>query len=140
MMLIRLAVPEDAAALFHLNQLFNGPSKTTVEAVAEALGGNGQEVVMVAEIEGALVGFACVQMKRSFCYERPSAEVTEVFVKEGFRRQGVAKAMLQAAHAHCRERLGAEEFTVLTGHDNWPAQALYKQLGYSPSGEMHFSM
>lgn len=138
--MVRLAGPGDAAALFRLNELFNGPSGHSVEAMAESLAGNGQEVVVVAEEGCVPVGFVCAQVKRSFCYERPTAEVTEVFVEEGFRRRGLAEEMLRFLQERCAREFGVEEFTLLTGLGNLPAQALYKKLGYAPQDEVMFAM
>ena len=69
--MIRLATPQDAPQLYQLNEQFNGPSGSTVEAMANALAGNSQEIVAVAQEDGLLAGFACAQVKRSFCYESP---------------------------------------------------------------------
>ncbi len=136
---IRPARPEDAPQLFLLNQRFNGPSLTTVEAVARSLGENSQETAFLGEAEGQPAGFLCVQALRSFCYERPTAQVTELFVREEFRRQGLALEMLRFGEAYCRDAWGAEEFSLLTGKDNLPAQSLYRKAGYTPEDELLFA-
>ena len=82
-------------------------------------------------------GCAKGKLKRSACYSRPSAEVTELYVCPGCRRQGVARQLLEAFLDACRQE-GVEAVTVLTGEDNAPAQALYQKMGFSPSGEAHF--
>lgn len=87
--MIRLACPQDAEQLFQLNQQFNGPSCTTPQAIARSLAENPREIVAVAEEDGVLTGFVCAQLKVSFCYERPTAEITEVFLAQAFRRQGL---------------------------------------------------
>ena len=134
--MIRLAAPEDAEQLFGLNERFNGPSGTTVEDMARSIAGNPQELVVVADQGGVLAGFACVQVKRSFCYEIPSAEITEVFVDEGFRRRGLARELLDFAVRAAVERFGPlGELTVLTGEDNLPAQRLYEGAGFRLEGE-----
>ncbi len=116
---IRLAEPGDAAQLYGLNERFNGPSGSTVELMARSLRENTQELVIVADLEGILAGFVCVQVKRSFCYEIPSAEVTEVFVDEEYR---LGREMLSLAERAAVERFGPlGELTVLTGEDNLPA-------------------
>ena len=136
--MIRLAVPEDAGELFRLNLEFNGPGDVDVLGIARALAGNRQELVVVSEEQGRLRGFACVQIKRSFCYARPVPEITEVYVEPGSRRRGLAAAMLAFAQEAYRWRYGLPGgFELLTGEDNLPAQALYQKLGFQPDGELH---
>ncbi len=137
--MIRLAEPGDAAQLFELNERFNGPSGSTVELMARSLGENPQELVVVADMEGTLAGFACVQVRRSFCYEVPSAEITEVFVEEGYRRRGLGREMLDFAERAAIESFGSlGELTVLTGGDNLPAQELYNDAGFVREDEVMF--
>ena len=136
---IRLAEPGDAAQLYGLNERFNGASGSTVELMARSLRENTQELVIVADLEGILAGFVCVQVKRSFCYEIPSAEVTEVFVDEEYRRMGLGREMLSFAERAAVERFGPlGELTVLTGEDNLPAQALYEGAGFLREDEVVF--
>ena len=63
--------------------------------------------------------------------------MTELYVCPAYRRQGVARQLLEAFFELCRQE-GAEAVTVLTGEDNAPAQALYQRMGFAPSGEVHF--
>ena len=93
--------------------------------------------MLLAFVAGEPAGFLCGLLKRSACYSRPSAEVTELYVCPGCRRQGVARQLLEAFLDACRQE-GVEAVTVLTGEDNAPAQALYQKMGFSPSGEAHF--
>lgn len=133
----RPASPGDAAGLVCLNAAFNGPSSRTPGQVAASLAAPGGERVFVAQAQGGgLAGFCCCQVKHSFCYEKPSVEVTELYVGEGFRRQGVGRGLMGCVFCLCRE-LGAEELTLLTGDDNLDAQAFYASLGFSPTGELH---
>lgn len=134
--MIRLATPQDAPQLYQLNEQFNGPSGTTVEAMAEALASPAQEIVAVAQVDGALAGFACAQVKRSFCYESPPVEVTEMFVSPAYRRRGLGLALLAFLEDYCAEKFGASEFTLLTGRRNAPAQALYRKAGYAANDEL----
>ena len=98
---------------------------------------NPQEVVVVAQVDGELAGFVCIQLKRSFCYREAGAEVTEVFVEKAYRRRGLARAMLAFAEAHCKWNHGVRSLALLTGRDNAPARSLYQGLGYQEDGEVH---
>ena len=136
--LIRLAAPADAAELARLNARFNGEGLTSPEEVRAALESNGSEVVAVCEADGKLAGFACARVARSVCYRRPTAEITELYVEPPFRREGIARELVALLEARCKA-LGAEEFTILTGRDNAPAQALYRALGYVECDEVMFA-
>ena len=143
--LIRLADPEDAQELVRLNRLFNGPPGAPVEMARRFLAENTREIVLTAEKESgrltekSLAGFVCLQLKRSFCYELPTAEITEVFVEEGFRRRGLAGAMLRLGEEYVRANFQAEGLSLVTGSDNFPAQELYRSLGFVREDEILFS-
>lgn len=136
--LIRLAQPQDAPALMRLNEAFNGPGGQTAGSIEASLRLPGPERVLVAEsVETKeLAGFCCCFIKHSFCYEVPSAEITEFYVSPAWRRQRIGRRLLQAALQLCKD-CGAVEITLLTGSGNYPAQALYKSAGFSQSGEIH---
>lgn len=136
---IRMASPEDAPGLMRLNTAFNGPGTQTVEGIKAALETPGAELVLVAEAAGEPIAFCCCQLKYSFCYGEPSGEITEFYVDPGYRRQGVGRRLLQAAIGQCKAR-GAGEITLLTGDDNYAAQALYASGGFAPSGELHMEL
>ena len=137
--MVRLAVPSDAQALSRLNDDFNGAGETTVDHIRRSLLENAQEIVVVAEENGMLAGFVCVQIKRSFCYTSVTPEITEVYVDPAFRRRGYAGEMIRFAQRYCAEHFAVDRFELLTGKDNFSAQALYTQLGYTDDGEMHLA-
>lgn len=136
--MIRFAAAEDAEQLFELNRQFNGPEAASRDSVRQALESGGRELVVVAEEAGSLLGFVCVQIKRSFCYAEAYAEITEVFVKEEARRQGLAGKMIGFAEDFCSSREQIRSFELHTGGDNLGAQALYCSLGYGTEGEVLF--
>lgn len=137
--MVRLATASDAEQLVALNELFNGTGETTLEHVRADLLNNAQEVVVVDEAEGALTGFVCVQLKRSFCYDAYMAEITEVFVRPERRRKGAARAMIAFAEDYCAKKYSLQGFELLTGIDNHAARAVYEKLGYREDGELHLS-
>lgn len=135
--MVRLAKEGDEESLKRLNGAFNGEGEMTPEKIRERIRHNRQEVVVVDEENGALTGFVCVQLKRSFCFEGCAAEITEVYVAPEYRRKGIAGAMIAFAEDYCARTYSAEDFSLLTGADNQIAQAVYKKLGYRPDGEIH---
>ena len=89
--MIRLASVGDAGELERLNAEFNGKGKTTEESIRASLLTNRREIVIVADGNGGrLAGFACVQLKKSFCYDEYMPEITEVYVRPEYRGRGVA--------------------------------------------------
>ncbi|SHI10938.1 Acetyltransferase (GNAT) domain-containing protein [Butyrivibrio fibrisolvens DSM 3071] len=55
------------------------------------------EVVIVSQENDFLAGFACVQLKKLFCYDEYMPELTEVYVRPEYRKQGIASAMIAYA-------------------------------------------
>lgn len=62
--------------------------------------------------------------------EEGSAEITSVYVREGFRGCGVGKALMQAALERAKEK--EVRLWVLEG--NLPARGFYERQGFLPSG------
>lgn len=137
--MIRLATVDDAEQLNALNDEFNGKGETTVENILSSLQNNRQEVVIVAEDSGALTGFVCVQLKKSFCYDEYMPEITEVYVKKEYRKNGIASAMVNFAEKFCNKEYPLHKFELLTGKNNRVARRVYSRLGYKEDGELHFS-
>lgn len=132
---IRQALPSDAAALCELNALFNGEGLAGIEEIAESLLRNKGEVVIVAYEGKQAVGFCCGQVTHSMCYRHPLGELTEMYVRNGFRRMGIGRAMMAALEAELKA-LGVAEMRLLTGHDNEKARLLYRAAGYMESDEV----
>jgi ribosomal protein S18 acetylase RimI-like enzyme len=83
----------------------------------------------VAESQGIIVGFACLRVTRSICYDFALAELTELYVDETFRRRGIGRALIEQAERAAQER-GAESLMLLTGGKNLAAQEFYRSSGY----------
>lgn len=135
--MIRLATVEDAEQLEILNSEFNGQGETGLECIRASLLHNRQEIVIVDDKNGELTGFICIQLKKSFCYNRYLPEVTELYVRRRFRRQGIASEMLSFAENYCKSRYPVQSLELLTGEDNFAAQAVYKMAGYEKDRETH---
>ena len=137
--MIRLATYEDAEQLELLNDEFNGKGETSLENIRNSLLHNNQEFVVVEQIDDELAGFICVQLKKSFCYDEYMVEVTEVYVKEKYRRKGIAKNMITFAEEYCIKNYPVQKIEILTGKKNTVAQIVYDRLGYKDDNEMHLS-
>ena len=137
--MVRIATQLDAAQLEELNIEFNGDGETTLENIRNSLINNKQEVIVVDEQNGKLTGFVCVQLKKSFCYDDYMPEITEVYVKPHYRRNGIARAMITYAEEYCKSHYPLHRFELLTGDENDGAQIVYAKLGYSEDGELHLA-
>ena len=137
--MVRIATVQDAEQLEILNNEFNGEGETTLENIRASLVGNKQEIVVVDETDGELTGFVCVLLKKSFCYDDYMPEITEVYVKLSYRRNGIARAMITYAEEYCKSHYPLHKFELLTGDENDGAQSVYTKLGYSEDGELHLA-
>ena len=134
---IRKAVKADAPALLVLNEAFNGSGSASLQRIEDCLANNKQEEVFVAQHNGRLIGFCCVQVFKSFCYDVDYAEITELYVDADFRRQGVGGMLLNRAQQYFRAN-GINNFQLFTGGENTSAQAFYEKLGFSKTDELMY--
>lgn len=137
--MVRIATVQDAEQLEILNNEFNGEGETTLDNIRSSLANNKQEVIVVDELNGELTGFVCVQLKKSFCYDDYMPEITEVYVKLRYRRNGIARAMIAYAEECCKCNYPLHKFELLPGDENDGAQSVYAKLGYSEDGELHLA-
>ena len=137
--MVRIATVQDAEQLEILNNEFNGEGETTLDNIRSSLANNKQEVIVVDEQNGELTGFVCVQLKKSFCYDDYMPEITEVYVKLRYRRNGIARAMITYAEEYCKSHYPLHKFELLTSDENDGAQSVYGKLGYSEDGELHLA-
>ena len=100
---------------------------------------NQQEVVIVADEEDVLVGFVCVQLKKSFCYDEYMPEITEVYVSPTYRKKVIASEMITFAENYCTHNYSLHKYELLTGRKNIIAQSVYGKLGYTDDNELHLS-
>ena len=137
--MIRIATENDAEQLNILNIEFNGEDEASIDNIRDSLKNNKQEVVIVAEEGDMLVGFVCVQLKKSFCYDDYMPEITEVYVKPAYRKRGIASEMIAFAEAYCSKNYAVHKYELLTGKENFVAQSVYSKLGYIDDKELHLS-
>jgi len=132
---IRLAQVSDASELKRLNDLHNGEDCNSLESIEESLKDNPHELVCVAAGDDRLYGFCCGQICKSMCYPFFHAEITDLYVSDECRRQGVGKKLVEFMENELTER-GVRHFHILTFKDNASAQALYCSCGFSVIPEM----
>ena len=134
---IRKAVPADAFRLWELNEKFNGVSNIAAKQIESSIENNDREEVFVAEKDGALVGFCCVQVFKSFCYDVNYAEITELYIDDSCQRRGIGAMMLSCIERHF-EKVNIRSFQLFTGGENYAAQSFYEKLGYKKTSEIMY--
>ena len=134
---IRIGVEKDAAELNRLNTVFNGVGNISDESIALSICNNDQEQVFVAEHDEQLVGFCCVQLFKSFCYNSNYAEITELFVDEQHRRKRIATRLMEYAESYYSDK-STGGFQLFTGGKNISAHRFYERLGYSKTDEIMY--
>ena len=137
--MVRIATVRDAEQLSVLNDEFNGKDETTIDNIRNSIINNKQEVVIVADENGMLVGFVCVQLKKWFCYKQYMPEITEVYVAPTYRKKGIASEMITFAENYCTKNYPLHKYELLTGKKNIVAQSVYSKLGYIDDDELHLS-
>jgi cytidine deaminase len=128
-MIVRFATSDDAPEIARLNADFN-ETDTPADLIAARLANpHGIETILVAEVDGRLVGFAALRITTSPFYRDPNAELTELYVEPAYHRQGIGRALATYAEALARSN-GVGEMLVVAGYDNPSALAFYQSLGY----------
>jgi ribosomal protein S18 acetylase RimI-like enzyme len=64
-------------------------------------------------------------------------EITELYVREEYRRQGIATKLINYIENIFEER-NIKEFQLFTGKDNTAARAFYEKLGYKKIDEVMY--
>lgn len=91
---------------------------------------NGESVIFAAADDaGELLGFTQLYPLFSSVSASRVWLLNDLYVAPEARRQGVARALMEAARKFGKET-GANGVALETGIDNTQAQALYEQLGY----------
>lgn len=126
---IRKATPHDAATIICLNDA-KDDVRSSEEAVAQRIAqSDGIETLFLAEIDGSAVGFLCLCLRMQICDDATYAEVSELFVDADYRRQGVAKALMDHAVRLAGEA-GAHEIVLMTNFRNHGALQFYFANGF----------
>jgi ribosomal protein S18 acetylase RimI-like enzyme len=130
---VREATTADAPALAELIAEFNGPQGDAEEIAARLLACEGLELALLAYTPSEAVGFVCLRLTPAIGTRVPHALLTELYVREDWRRHGVGHALLQRAEALTVER-GGQGLYLFTGQENLTAQAFYERHGYEVLG------
>ena len=126
---IRAARANDAVEIARLNLAFNGVTDSPEAYAARLADPRRVDHPILALLDERAVGQANLRLAPNVFYAEPYAELSELFVEEAHRRQGIARALIQAAERLAVES-GARQMVILTDFYNHPAQQLYRALGF----------
>jgi len=132
---IRDLAPTDAVHLLPLLDTLGYPSTEPVlrGRLEGMLAQDRSTRVIAAEVEGAVVGFAC--LRETPVPHRPSAvgRITAIAVLPGVRGNGAGRALVEEAEAYFRAK-GITRLEVTSGENHKAAHPFYRHLGYADQG------
>jgi GNAT superfamily N-acetyltransferase len=100
---------------------------------------NGESTLLLAERDGEALGFTHLYPLFSSVRTARLWLLNDLFVADGARRQGVARALLDGAAAFARDE-GAAGLMLETTRDNGPARALYRAAGWNEDASQWYSL
>jgi len=158
-MLIRPATTDDAALLHRVAaETFPlaCPPHTTEESIAAFIAehlsqaafarylADAERALFVAEADGEPAGYTMVVFGEpgdadvaASVTARPTAELSKVYVREGFHGAGVAAALVDASVAAARDR-GARTLWLGVNQENERANRFYAKQGFELVGTKRF--
>jgi N-acetylglutamate synthase-like GNAT family acetyltransferase len=131
---IRDARPEDAQALARLIEQLGYPtSPDAVVRRVDLLASSEADRLVVAELEGRVVGLASVHISLSVEYDEPSAKLSAIVVDSDYRRRGIGEALVAEIEAEARAR-GCCLVFLTTAERRGEAHAFYRRIGFEETG------
>jgi N-acetylglutamate synthase-like GNAT family acetyltransferase len=131
---IRDARPEDAQALARLIEQLGYPtSSDAVVRRVNLLASSEADRLVVAELDGRVVGLASVHISFSVEYDAPSAKLSAIVVDSDCRRHGIGEALVAEIEAEARAR-GCCLVFLTTAERRGDAHAFYRRIGFEETG------
>jgi ribosomal protein S18 acetylase RimI-like enzyme len=131
---IRDARPEDAKALARLlGQLGYPTSPEALGRRLQRLGASAADRLVVAELEGKVVGLASVNVSLALEYDDPAAKLGAIAVDESYRRRGIGEALVDAIEEEASRR-GCCLIFLTSAERREDAHAFYRRLGFEETG------
>jgi ribosomal protein S18 acetylase RimI-like enzyme len=132
---VRRALPADIDLLVPLFEGYRAfytcaPDPRAAREFLTARLSRGESVIFLATAGGAAAGFVQLYPVFSSLRMRRAWILNDLFVEEPYRKQQIAKRLMEAARALAAET-GAASVALETAPDNAPARRLYESLGYT---------
>lgn len=131
---VRLAASADVDAVFDLvEQLGIGerPNRASfTEAFAHAVQPSREHVLLVADLDGVVSGYAYTTIERLLYTNGDSAQIQELAVNTPARDRGLGSLLVSSIEEECRLR-GVRQLTVASSH----AARFYERLDYRSTSD-----
>ena len=126
---VRAATLSDAERIAELSTQLGYPA-TTLEARKrlEGISAHCDHAVLVAEIDGEIVGWMHVLVAHSLTADTP-VEVSGLVVDENFRSRGIGLTLMKEAEAWARSRK-CDVVRLRSNEKRERAHAFYERIGY----------
>jgi predicted N-acetyltransferase YhbS len=132
---VRAATVADASLVAGLMEQFGYPAtKVDLERRLERLASDRRAHVVVAELDGAVVGVGSVTTVDVIESNAPLAMLLTLVVDQVVLRRGVGRALVGSLERFARAS-GCFGIVVQSGRSRVHAHALYRALGYEQTGE-----
>ena len=132
-LVIRQAAPEDAEAIFEIENLCF-PDPWSLESIRYELEENPAAFYVVAVVDedsdedaGLLVGYAGIW------WIHEEGHITNVAVRPGYRNRRIGSHILETLLDHTKKE-GIRDYTLEVRRSNDPARALYEKFGFCVEG------
>lgn len=133
-LLIRDARREDAAALVELlDQLGYPASAGAVTRRVERLAASAADHLVVAELDGRVVGLAALHVSSSVEHDEDAGKLSAMIVDEAYRRRGIGEALVVAIEREARTR-GCRLLFLTTAEHRKDAHEFYRRVGFEETG------
>lgn len=130
---------EEVSHLFDAYRQFYG-RKSDLKSAQQFLSqriANNESIVFTAVKDGKeVVGFVQLYPLFSSLSVGRVWVLNDLYVKEQYRREGIAKKLVEKVHAFAAKD-GAHAIVLETASDNTQAQSLYKKFGYEKDTMLH---
>ena len=131
---IRDARLDDASAIARLlDQLGYPTDSAALPSRLERVRIVGDRVV-VAELDGNVVGLAQLHVSPTIALERPAAKIDGIVVDESHRGRGIGRALLAEMESEARAR-GCPLLYLTTATRRQDAHEFYRRFGFEETGK-----
>ena len=130
---VRLAEPGDAGVAARLMHRFNTEFEEPIDPVGvlePRYRSQMESDELIVLLGGEEEGFTQVRFKGQIYSDAPTAYLEELYVVPESRRQGLGRALLEAAMQAARER-GADHIDLGTSEDDTEARSFYESAGFT---------
>ena len=131
---IRAAEGHDAAGLARLLGQLGYP--VDIASVARRMERLRDDLLVVAELEGAVVGFAQLHVSPAIEYDGDAGKLAALVVDEGHRGAGIGRRLVEVVEAEARAR-GCVLLFVTTAERRTDAHAFYERVGLEYTGRRY---